>query len=293
MLSYALSATALALCLGGALLYMARVSRGDLRPPPWLLRSGVLLAGPLSLASILCARARGEPLGLALAFAIAALSLAGLAGLLHGMRRTPLGRLTVRVGARMLPFTALTPEGAPFDSTSWDGKRILLKFFRGEWCPFCQAELKAFDAMRGELARHGVALYALSKDPPQVAQRHRERDALQLGLLCDPDLRVIRRYGVEHQRALEISKGRRISLFGLNVGLVPSFESMAIPTTLLIDEHGCIRWVDQSGDYKVRSSPERVIAAVAQVFPDLSLGSLTNTTPATREHWSVTQPIGR
>jgi peroxiredoxin len=167
-----------------------------------------------------------------------------------------------------LPFTALTPEAEPFHSDALRGERVLLKFFRGEWCPFCQAELKRFDAMQPDLQRYGVRVVALSKDAPAAARHHRERDALRLALLCDPELRVIRQYGLEHRKALEASGGRRISFFGLAVGTRPAFRNMAAPATLLVDELGVIRWIDRTDDYKIRSSPDRVLGAVQAAFAD-------------------------
>ena len=41
---------------------------------------------------------------------------------------------------------------------------------------------------------------------------------------------------------------------------------MAIPTSLLIDENGVIRWIDQTDDYRLRSSNERVLKAVREAF---------------------------
>ena len=41
---------------------------------------------------------------------------------------------------------------------------------------------------------------------------------------------------------------------------------MAIPTTLLVDEGGVIRWIDQADDYRLRSSQERVLQAVKEAF---------------------------
>jgi peroxiredoxin len=205
--------------------------------------------------------------GWAFLISLGSLALAASLVLLHRMRRVPLGALRVRVGDRLLPFEAQTPEGERFASDALAGRRVLLKFFRGEWCPFCQAELKQFDAMREDLSAHGVEeVIALSKDTPEAAQRHRARDGLNMQLLCDPELRVIRQYGVEHKKALEISAGPRIALFGLAVGTRPAFRHMAAPTTLLVDEHGVIRWIDQTDDYKVRSSSERVLGAVEAAF---------------------------
>ena len=56
-----------------------------------------------------------------------------LFGYLYSQRATPAGNLTVKVGDTLRPFTALTPEGVRFESTSLRGQRVLLKFFRGHW----------------------------------------------------------------------------------------------------------------------------------------------------------------
>lgn len=115
------------------------------------------------------------------------------------------------------------------------------------------------------LAAYDVELLALSKDSPEEAARHRARDGLEMRLLSDPDLAVIRRYGVEHHKAIEFSTGR-LQLFGVHIALVPSIKAMAIPTTLLIDEAGTVRWIDQATDYRLRSAPDRVLEAVRQTF---------------------------
>ncbi|MEZ4240506.1 MAG: peroxiredoxin family protein [Myxococcota bacterium] len=261
-----LAAAGLAALTGGAGIWLWRVSRGDLRPPvPAYV--GVLVGSGLAGAGLLVAVAAGEALVPVGAVAAAVFALAAVALTLHRLRRVPQDRLAVRLGEPLLPFSALTPEGERFDSASLAGQRVLLKFFRGEWCPFCQAELRAFDAMRDALGAHGVRVVALSKDPPEAARRHRERDGLVgVALLCDPELDVIRQYGVEHHKALQIAGPTRLTILGLAMGLRPSVRTMAAPTTLLVDERGIVRWIDQTDDYKVRSSAERVLGAVAAAF---------------------------
>lgn len=49
------------------------------------------------------------------------------------LRKVPAGDLQVSLGGKLLPFEAKTSEGAPFESSELDGKRTLLKFFRGGW----------------------------------------------------------------------------------------------------------------------------------------------------------------
>lgn len=124
--------------------------------------------------------------------------------------------------------------------------------------------MQRFEAL--PLDDHGVTLVALSKDSVEDAARHRERDGLtKTTLLSDPDLAVIKAYGLEHLKALEFSTGR-FTLLGMPLALVPSYKAMAIPTTLLIDEDGIVRWIDQADDYRLRSDGERVMGAVERVF---------------------------
>jgi thiol-disulfide isomerase/thioredoxin len=83
--------------------------------------------------------------------------------------KTPLGEIKIAVGDKVLPFTAKTSQGATFDSAELSGKRVLLKFFRGDWCPYCSAELIAFNEMSAKLEKHGVSIAAL------LANRHAAR----------------------------------------------------------------------------------------------------------------------
>ena len=119
--------------------------------------------------------------------------------------------------------------------------------------------------MKPDLEKFGVTVVALSKDSVPDAAMQRARDGLSMTLLSDPELTVIRQYGVEHHKAVEFSTGRFV-LFGIPLALVPSFNTMAIPTSLLIDETGTIRWIDQTDDYRLRSSEARVMQAINAAF---------------------------
>jgi peroxiredoxin len=121
--------------------------------------------------------------------------------------------------------------------------------------------------MKDELAVHNVGVIALSKDSVETAAIHKQRDGLSMPLLADPELNVIRKYGLEHHKAIEVSKGM-ISMLGIHGGLVASIKTMAIPTSLLIDEEGVIRWIDQTDDYRIRSHNERILEAVSSAFAD-------------------------
>ena len=119
--------------------------------------------------------------------------------------------------------------------------------------------------MQADLEGYGVKVIALSKDTVEEAATHKTRDNLSLTLLSDPNLEIIRQYGVEHHKALGFKTGY-FAVFTIPLALTPSFKTMAIPTTLLVDEDGVIRWIDQAEDYRLRSSEDRVLQAVNNAF---------------------------
>jgi peroxiredoxin len=125
--------------------------------------------------------------------------------------------------------------------------------------------LRRFDAMQPELKALGVQVLVLSKDTVDEAAVHKKRDGLTMTLLSDPELAVIRQYGVEHHKALGFTTGA-LSIGGVPMAFPPSFKAMAIPTTLLIDEDGVIQWIDQADDYRIRSDDDRVRQAVERAF---------------------------
>lgn len=119
--------------------------------------------------------------------------------------------------------------------------------------------------MQSELEQQRISVVALSKDDVSAAATHKKRDGLTLQLLADPGLEVIRQYGVEHHKAVNFKTGS-FTLFGIPLSPVPSFKTMAIPTTMLVDEEGVIQWIDQSDDYRVRGDDARIRDAVQSVF---------------------------
>ncbi|MEE8151259.1 MAG: peroxiredoxin family protein [Nitrosomonadaceae bacterium] len=181
--------------------------------------------------------------------------------------KTPIGNIKVKVGDTILPFETKNSDGENFSTSQLRGKRTLLKFFRGAWCPYCRAELRMFNDMKSELDKYDIQLVALSGDSVEEAHAHKDHDNLNFTLLSNPDLSIIRQYGVEHHKALGAdSKDIGLTLAGIPLPTKFKFKSMSIPTSLLIDEKGVIQWIDQSEDYRLRASTEEVFKAIKGAF---------------------------
>jgi peroxiredoxin len=117
--------------------------------------------------------------------------------------------------------------------------------------------------MQPLLERYRLTTVAISKDTVEDAAAHKERDSLSFTILSDPDLEVIENYGLIHRNGFEFVTR---FVFGLALGYPTGFKRMAIPTTLLIDEHGTIRWIDQAEDYRLRGDESRIEGALRHVW---------------------------
>lgn len=183
-------------------------------------------------------------------------------------RKTPVGDLKVNVGDHFLSFDALTNSNTPYTANDFLGKRTLLKFYRGSWCLYCTRELMMFNEMKPIFDQFNVNVVGISGDNVEQAQAHIERDSLHFTLLADPELNVVKQYGVEHHKGLGADSKNIMTILGMPLPAITQlkFKAMAIPTSLLIDEKGIIQWIDQSTDYRIRASKERIIGALENNF---------------------------
>jgi peroxiredoxin len=61
----------------------------------------------------------------------------------------------------------------------------------------------------------------------------------------------------------DLSVTRLFDLENTNTALrPPGLEGLPIPTTIIADAQGIVRWIDQSDDYMVRSDPDRVLSTL-------------------------------
>jgi peroxiredoxin len=187
----------------------------------------------------------GIAAGLAIAGAAVFLALYSASG---QAQRTP----AVTVGRPILDFTAADDAGNPFDLARLRGTPFLLKFFRGHWCPYCVAELRRWEELRAELDARGIAIVTVCSDSAEQIRRGRAKHALQAIMLPDPDLAITDRYKLRNPKNFAPKPGLIIPL--------------PIPTTILVDAYGIVRWIDQATDYMHRSDPERVLRAIREAL---------------------------
>jgi peroxiredoxin len=135
--------------------------------------------------------------------------------------------------------------------------------YRGAWCPYCNITLRTYQSeLLPELTRRGVALVAISPQRPDGSLTMQEKNDLTFTVLSDPGNQVARAAGV---LAAPSSQVRATQLqLGLDLRTVNADGTAGVPmpTTMIIDAHHVVGWIDVHPDYSTRSEPGQILTAL-------------------------------
>lgn len=137
---------------------------------------------------------------------------------------------------------------------------VVLSFYRGAWCPFCNMELRALQKVLPELLAAGATLVAVSPELPDYSLPLVEREGLKFPVLTDLGSSVARQFGIVFPLEGEI---RRISLEVFQVDL-PKFNGdqswdLPVPATFVIAPDRTIRMAFFDPEFRHRVEPEQVL----------------------------------
>ncbi len=147
---------------------------------------------------------------------------------------------------------------------------VVLKFFRGRWCPYCVTELERWREMYPELRRRGVMLLAISPQTQRQNDFAVQQHGLPFPVLSDPGAEVARRYGLAYTVAVPHRSYYRSILVNVphaNAGLsydtaTEASWTLPLPATFLVRQDGTIAFAEAHADFHVRPEPADVLAAL-------------------------------
>lgn len=169
----------------------------------------------------------------------------------------------VPVGKAAPGFTLPDIEGKPVSLEALREKGpVLVVFYRGGWCPFCNGQIHELSRRAGDFEKLGVQLVAISVDKPDRAAVTRATWKIPFPVLSDSDAKAHEAWRVVHQvkkPELEKLKG-----FGLDIEAWSgkTHHKIAIPAVFLVDREGVVRWAHADRDYKKRPDVDQVVAAI-------------------------------
>ncbi len=138
---------------------------------------------------------------------------------------------------------------------------VVLTFYRGQWCPYCNLELRAYQKLLPQLQALGANLVAVSPQTPDNSLSTVEKNDLAYPVLSDVGLHVARAYGVAFDLPPEL-----VELYQRqwNNDLVrwngEGGWSLPIPATYVIGQDARIALAHVDPDYRDRLEPEAVVA---------------------------------
>jgi len=136
---------------------------------------------------------------------------------------------------------------------------VILTFYRGGWCPYCNIELRAYEREIDRIRAQRATVVAISPETADFTEQTASKNALSFPVLSDVDLLVSRQFDLVFDfpdYLIEIYKAS-----GLDVAKHNGNEDWQLPkpATFIIDVDGMIRFAEVSSDYTKRVDPEHIL----------------------------------
>ena len=132
----------------------------------------------------------------------------------------------------------------------------VLLFYRGGWCPYCNAHLSEIQRVENEIVGLGYQIVAVSPDSPENLAQVAEKDKLVYSLYSDADGKLIQAMGIAYAAPEGYVKLLDKSSAGLNTGFLP------VPSVFVLNTSGHILFEYINPDYKIRLSSGLLISVL-------------------------------
>jgi peroxiredoxin len=172
------------------------------------------------------------------------------------------------VEQRILPVGAQTPQFALNDS---NGKLVrssdllslgplVIKFFRGRWCPYCVTELESWRDLYGRLREQGALMVAISPQTQRQSDFMVGQHGLPFPVLSDPGNAVAEKFGLVYTLP-DYHRDYYLSIL-VNLPFVNGEKSwrLPLPATYVIARDGSVVYAEAHADFRVRPEPEEALA---------------------------------
>jgi peroxiredoxin len=166
----------------------------------------------------------------------------------------------LKAGDRAPEFALNDPEGKPVSSAELLSKGpLVVSFYRGVWCPYCNLELQALQAALPEIEKRGANLIAISPQTAPNSRKSQRQNALAFPILGDPKSEVAAQFGI------------RFNLPGYLIDLYRQFKNdlplvnddaswvLPMPARYVIGRDGTIAYSEINPDYTQRPDPSELL----------------------------------
>ena len=184
----------------------------------------------------------------------------------------------LKVGAKAPNFSLKNAHGETVKLRSVLRKGpVILVFYRGAWCPYCNLELHALNESLPSFKKYGASLIAITPQTPDKSLAQLDKDGYPFEILSDLDDKVMKAYKLYWEVPPELDAAYKHS-FGLDIAAYNGNgrRGLPVPGTFVIDKSGIVRAAFANTDYKKRMEPADILDALQH----LPQGKIALATPA-------------
>ena len=144
---------------------------------------------------------------------------------------------------------------------------VLLVFYRGGWCPFCNYQVHELAQAWPEFKSRGVLPVLVSVDRVDEATKTQASWEIPFPVLSDPTLNAHNAWNVNF--AVDDETVKKYARFGIDLEEYSgqTHHTIAVPSMFLIDRDGVVRWAHAELDYRTRPTVDQVLAAIDGAIP--------------------------
>tara|TARA_R110000744_G_scaffold333758_7_gene439172 strand:+ start:1015 stop:1590 length:576 start_codon:yes stop_codon:yes gene_type:complete len=137
---------------------------------------------------------------------------------------------------------------------------VIIKFYRGEWCPICNLDLREIQNHLPQIKSLGASLIAISPQKPDDALTAVQKNELEFEVLSDADQEVIKAYNLQFDPGEDYHQRRDLTL--LNGG---GLKTLPVPATFIVNINQIIEAAHVEANYTERMGPLEIIEVLEKM----------------------------
>jgi len=165
-----------------------------------------------------------------------------------------------KAGDAMPEFTLLDPDGKAVSSRELLAKGpLVISFYRGVWCPYCNLELQALQEALADITARGASLVAISPQTAANSRKSQRDNKLGFPILSDVNSDLALAFGIRFalpDYLVELYKSFKNDLPAINND--PSWV-LPMPARYVVGTDGIIAYAEVNPDYTQRPDPSELL----------------------------------
>lgn len=191
----------------------------------------------------------------------------------HDLEKSGIQEKVLKVGQKAPAFNLSNQNGEIISSEELLSKGMLvLTFYRGVWCPYCNADLANLKKYVPEIEATGATLLGISPELPQFLKKINAMQKLNFDILHDEKNVLAAQFGLKFFYPQDLKELYR-DKFNINLEVQQGNDEWALPmpARFVIDQGGIIRYAESKADYRNRPNPDELMG----VLNDLKIKNST------------------